>query len=99
MTFSRLTPASGETPPEAEVDLTFSAGPHRDRARFTARAAGEAQIALFDVRGRRVGDVFDGPLAGPREMSLDLSGLASGVYLLRLVSGREAVARRIVVAR
>ena len=99
MTFSRRMPASGEAPPEASVALNVSAGPHRDQARFTAQASGEAQIALFDVRGRRVRDVFDGPLAGPREMSLDLSGLASGVYLLRLVSGREVVARRIVVAR
>lgn len=97
MTFTRLTPASGEETPEAGQ---FSVGeqPIRDRLTLTLPASPEASVELFDLRGRRVRSIARGPLAAGTR-SIDVSDLAPGMYLARLVAGQTVVTRRVVVAR
>jgi hypothetical protein len=58
------------------------------------------EVALFDVLGRRVARLHDGPLAaGPHALRLATAALPSGVYLLRLSGDGASVTRRIVVLR
>ena len=55
---------------------------------------------MFDVTGRRIATLADGPrAAGRHEVRFDTSGLSSGIYLVRLQSGGESVVRQIAVAR
>ena len=85
-----ITPNPGHGP--AEVRL-FAAGP--------AGATIGAEVALFDLQGRRRKTMFHGPLAaGPTRLSWDGRDdhgfeLRAGLYLLRVVSwdGRSAVTR------
>jgi hypothetical protein len=69
----------------------------RDRARFvfTLPEGGVITIEVFDVRGRRVGDVIrDTRPSGKGEIGWDASQLASGIYYARLTSmGRRASTR------
>jgi hypothetical protein len=55
----------------------------------------EVQVRLYDVLGRRVGTLHDGPLPAQelRRLRLDVSatGLVSGTYFLR-VTGEDFVA-------
>ncbi len=55
-------------------------------------------VTLFDIRGRAVmTSRLDAAQAG--RSLLDLSGLRSGVYLVRLDDGRRTVVRKLVVQR
>jgi hypothetical protein len=62
-------------------------------------ATGEARLALYDVMGRKVRTVRAGPVAGRQQAQLDVSGLASGVYVLRLRAGGAVKTRRLTVVR
>jgi surface protein len=78
--------------------------PARTRAtiRFAvpARAGGaDATLQLYDLLGRRVRQVLTPGTAGRHEQQLDVSGLSSGLYVLRLVAGGEVRTQRITVVR
>lgn len=87
--------------------LGTAPNPTRQRATvryaIPQRAAGEnaeVRIQLFDMLGRRVKSVAIGGDAGRHTLRLDVSDLASGVYLLRLTSGGQAaVTRKLTVVR
>jgi hypothetical protein len=56
--------------------------------------------AVYDLSGRRVGVVFAGELpAGSHRLTADVSGLAQGVYLLRLETATSSANRRFLVLR
>ncbi len=69
------------------------------RLHFDLERAGDATIAVFDARGRRVGDRISGAFdAGPHEVAWDAGSLVPGVYSARLsVGGAHATVRLVRV--
>lgn len=65
------------------------------------RETQEVTVDVFDLLGRRVKQLHDGPVpAGARTLlRLDTSGLTSGVYLVRATSRDRHVTRKIMVVR
>ena len=70
------------------------------------RGAREAEVALFDLCGRRVALLHRGPLAGagPHAFSWDGRddggrGVASGVYLARAVADGRLLTGKVVLVR
>ena len=99
-------PVATDTPSgvEAEFGLATPApNPARGTAtvRFTVRDAEPVELALYNVLGQKVLTAFDGPASPGAEQSvdLDLGGLASGVYVLRLSGTMDTVTRQITVVR
>ena len=86
-----------------EVELTAIApNPSTGSARvsFALPEAGPARVTVYDVRGRSVATLVDGPLsAGRHEATLDSGSLAAGVYVVRLEAGGAVVTRQAVVVR
>jgi hypothetical protein len=68
---------------------------------LTAREAQRVEVALYDVLGRRVAVLFDGEVAASEteRLALPASGLASGVYVVRVVGERFQATRRVTVVR
>jgi hypothetical protein len=66
--------------------------------RFALDRPGEARLAVYDVLGREVSMLVDGPVSGPVERSIT-EPLPPGLYVARLVteSGREESVRFTVV--
>jgi len=79
--------------------------PARDQSRFDCTLPGAAQVRVevFDVAGRIVRLLADGPqAAGKQELPFDLKDdrglrLAAGVYLIRARLGSAVFTRRLVV--
>jgi len=59
------------------------------------------QVALYDVLGRRVQRLYEGPLRAKRPLVLrtDAGNLASGTYIVRAVGDRFTTTRKMVVVR
>ena len=67
---------------------------------LTLDRALDLRVTLYDVVGRQVATLADGPApAGDTTLGLDVSGLAPGVYLLRVEADGQAVTRRMTVLR
>ncbi|MEM1043106.1 MAG: T9SS type A sorting domain-containing protein [Bacteroidota bacterium] len=67
---------------------------------FTVPEAGPARVAVFDVLGREVAMLADGPLAaGQHEVVLDGAALPSGVYVVRLTTESQTLTRRVTLIR
>jgi hypothetical protein len=57
-------------------------------------------MALYDVLGREVAVLHDGPLAaGAHRLALDASRLPPGVYVVRAVGAGLGLRRSVTVAR
>ncbi len=70
------------------------------RIPYEVAAAGPVRLAVYDVTGREVAVLVDGVLApSAYEATFDARGLASGVYVVRLVAGGEALSSRLTVLR
>ncbi len=90
--------------PGADGRFGLSA-PWPNPARGTVRLAlgldapSDATVDVFDVRGRRVVRLWDGPLADGAVLSLDTAALPAGVYLVRAMAEGAVATRRVVVVR
>ena len=67
---------------------------------FTLPEAGAVRLAVYDVLGREAAVLAAGErAAGRHEVVFDASGLAAGVYVVRLAVGPFSATRQVVVAR
>ncbi len=59
-----------------------------------------ANLAIFDMEGRRVADVAEGKFdAGRHSFIIDASELPAGVYIIRLQAGELTAARKLVLVK
>lgn len=67
---------------------------------FTLSEGSHAVLTVWDLLGREVLRLVDGPVeAGRHAAEIEIGGLASGVYLLRLEAGASRATRRLTVVR
>ena len=70
------------------------------RLRFELSAPAQARLAVVDVLGREVAVAADGPFgAGAHVATVDTSGLAPGVYVVRLSAEGSVHSTRLTVVR
>lgn len=93
----------GATAAPAASALALS-GPNPFRSRtalaLTLAAGGPVEATLYDVLGRRVATLHDGPLAaGTHTLSVDGSAFPAGVYVARVTGDGLAEALTLTVVR
>ena len=64
---------------------------------FTLSADAEVSLAVYDVRGREVAQVVDGPMAAGAQTVTFAQELPAGVYLWRLATGEGVQTGRLTV--
>ena len=70
------------------------------RVPYDVPAGGAVRLEVFDVLGRSLAGLVDGEVpAGVHEAELSVSGLASGVYVVRLHAGDVQQAQRLTILR
>jgi len=96
------TSSEPSSPDEAVLALTVAPNPLSSRAtaHFELSKPGDVRVMVYDVLGREVMRAVEGArAAGAQSVELDTSGLAPGVYVLRLQTESEAVTQRFTVVR
>ena len=93
-----------EAAPAATEALRMAVAPNPSRGTAAVLldlpAAAAVRLVVYDVLGRRVGEVQDGPLgAGPHRLGLDGLRLAPGVYEARVTGHGVAQTERFTVVR
>jgi hypothetical protein len=93
----------------AAPSLAVELGPNPARAQsaleFTLPAAGQVEIAMYDVLGRRMLTLAEGWRgAGRHRVTFDLRSeggleLAAGLYLVRVMTPEATVVRRLTVLK
>jgi hypothetical protein len=67
---------------------------------FVLPLAGPTELAIYDLAGRRVALLFEGPLpAGEHQVTFDGEQLASGLYFYRLTTTDKSVTRKMVLVK
>jgi len=102
-----VTPVAGGTGGSRFALLPNSPNPFNPQTeiRFDLAQEGRAQLSIYTADGRRVRTLVKGALpAGRHAVAWDGrdergNSVASGVYLMRLESGKETAARKIVLAK
>ncbi|MFN3597303.1 MAG: T9SS type A sorting domain-containing protein [Rubricoccaceae bacterium] len=100
-----VTQVSSEDVPGAEGPVRLGVAvpnPVRGQARipYEVATAGPVSLRVYDVTGREVAVLVDGSLApSAYEATLDVRGLAAGVYVVRLVAGDQVRTARLTVVR
>jgi hypothetical protein len=85
---------------EVELLGTFP-NPARTQTTVQFAVPGQQKVALklYDVMGREVRTLARGPQEGRTEMQVGLSGLSSGIYVLRLQAGGTTTTQKMTVVR
>ncbi len=98
-----VTPVAGEGGPDAGALALLPAAPSPFRAsttlRFSLASAADVQIDVVDVLGRTVAHVGGFYGAGEHRIALDGSGLAAGLYQVRLRADGQQRVQTVVRAR
>lgn len=96
-------PSNGSELTEAYMLSAAYPNPLREQATFelTVREGQEMLVEVYDILGRRVQTLFDGPLsAGTTEnLMLDASRLPSGTYIIRALGEHFVATQRVTVVR
>ncbi|MTB50361.1 T9SS type A sorting domain-containing protein [Lewinella sp. W8] len=67
---------------------------------FQAPRSGRYDLQLFDLNGREVSRIFSGELpVGEQQLRWNNTGLANGVYFLRIVHGNQSTVRKLILYR
>ena len=90
---------SSEPAPERGVRLDVFPNPASGHVTLRLGAADAVRVTVSDALGRRVAVVHDGPLHDARTLSLDTSGLAPGVYVVRAETADGVATRTVSVVR
>ncbi|WP_412061418.1 beta strand repeat-containing protein [Rubrivirga sp. IMCC45206] len=91
--------------PEAGAFALAAPAPNPTTSRttlsFSVATAERVEVAVFNVLGQRVLTVFDGLAAASdvQTVPVDVSGLASGVYVVRLAGAQGVATRQLTVVR
>lgn len=90
--------------PDAERSgVTLSVGPNplrgTGRVRLTVDRPQTLDVALVDLAGRRVAELYRETAAGALELAVETSGLAAGVYVVRVVGTDVELRQRVTVVR
>lgn len=93
-----------ENGPEGSVAFLGAVGPNPAVAManiaYSVRDAASVRLAVYDVLGREVAVIVDAEkAAGAHTASLNVSGFAPGVYVLRLSANDAVQVRTLTVAR
>ncbi|MBN2170079.1 MAG: T9SS type A sorting domain-containing protein [Candidatus Krumholzibacteriota bacterium] len=102
-----ITTDAGDAPAPARLALSCFPNPFNPKAaiRFDLPAAGPAELAVYDVRGRRVRTLFQGELvAGTHEATWDGRddggrALASGIYFARVTAQGRSLTRKLTLLK
>ena len=89
------------TPYEFELEQTYpNPAQHEATLAFTLDTDAPVTVDVFDALGRHVARPIDREMsAGGHSIKIDVSALASGVYVYRLQAGPNALQKRLTVAR
>lgn len=70
-------------------------------ATFSTRTSGTATVELFDISGKRMATIFHGTTAPGAEqrVEMNLSKLADGLYMCRLITEYGTIVKRLAVNR
>jgi hypothetical protein len=68
--------------------------------RFTLDAGRQTRLTVYDVLGREVATLVNGPMAaGSHSVTFDASALTSGVYLYKLEAGGMTMTKRMTLVK
>lgn len=98
---SSLLAAEGPSSPEVAL-APVQPNPVRGstRVRFALPRAMTVELAVFDISGRRVATLFDGPGgAGEHAVAFETRSLPVGAYVCRLNAGGLSLSRRLLIVR
>ncbi len=72
----------------------------RTEIAFMLADASDVSLVVYDVRGRAVATLADGPMAAGRHaLTFDAAGLPSGVYVYRLIAGVKVQTGRVTLVQ
>ena len=93
--------SAAEAPPSPRARLEVVPNPASGLARVAIRIAHSERIrvAVYDVLGRQVALLHDGPVAGEAAFDLDVSALPPGLYVVHAAGAAFSQTTRLTVAR
>lgn len=99
--------ASGIESPDPEIPRMLSVGSNYPNpfnpttvVPFTMPESGEVRLDVFDITGRFVGTFLNQQLnAGRHEVTVDLSGVSSGLYIYRLQALNQIVSGKMMLVK
>ncbi len=57
----------------------------------------EGAVQLFDISGKKIKDLFNGNFGTNKNIKVKTDGIAAGIYLVKVNSGKQSVTKKLVI--
>lgn len=58
----------------------------------------EGNIQLFDISGKMIKNLFQGDFGTHKSINIKTDGIAAGIYLIKVSSGKQSVTKRLIIS-
>lgn len=57
----------------------------------------EGTVQLFDISGKKIKDLFKGNFSSNKNITVKTGGIAAGIYLVKVNSGKQTVTKKLII--
>jgi photosystem II stability/assembly factor-like uncharacterized protein len=57
----------------------------------------EGTVQLYDISGKKIKDLFNGNFGANKNITVKTDGLAAGIYLVKVNSGKQSVTKKLII--
>ncbi len=87
-----------------ENELTSSSikiypNPATSEFTITQNLASEGTIQLYDISGKKIKELFNGNFGITKNIKVKTDGLAAGIYLVKMNSGKQSITKKLVIKK
>ena len=81
----------------AENSIKIYPNPATSEFTISQNLSSEGTVQLFDISGKKIKELFSGNFGANKNIKVKTDGLATGIYLVKVNSGKQSVTKRLII--
>ena len=81
----------------AENAITIYPNPATAEFTISQTLSSEGTVQLFDISGKKIKDLFKGNFGTNKNISVKTDGIAAGIYLVKVNSGKKSATKKLII--
>ena len=81
----------------AENSIKIFPNPATSEFTITQNLSNNGTIQLYDISGKKIKNLFTGSFSANKNIRIKTAGIAPGIYLVKLNSGKQTVTKKLII--
>ena len=81
----------------AENSIIIYPNPAISKFTISQNLSAEGTVQLYDISGKKIKDLFHGNFGANKNITVKTDGIAAGIYLVKVNSGKQSITKKVVI--